>query len=115
MKLTDSGVTFSAAMQRSPSFSRSSSSTMITTSPRRYSSAASSMVAKGMGDCKGVGCREWGVGAAGVQSPTPHTPPPPPLSADLETLLQRVRLLRHGVDDLHLQQVVARLQGRLDL
>src|SRR3954454_10361219 len=101
MKLIDSGVTFSAAMQRSPSFSRSSSSTMITTWPRRYSSAASSMVAKGMRDCRGCG---------GRRRATPYS-----LSGNLETLLHRVRLLRHGVDDLHLQRVVARLERRLDL
>jgi len=48
MKLMASGVTFSAAMHRSPSFSRSSSSTMITNFPARKSSMASSTVAKGM-------------------------------------------------------------------
>ena len=36
MKLIFSGVIFSAAMQRSPSFSRSSSSTMMRSSPRRF-------------------------------------------------------------------------------
>src|SRR5690606_619333 len=43
MKLTASGVTFSAAMIRSPSFSRSSSSTTTTNLPARMSSMASSM------------------------------------------------------------------------
>src|SRR3989304_4003294 len=45
MKLTMSGVTFSAAMVRSPSFSRSSSSTTTTMRPWRMSSTASSIVA----------------------------------------------------------------------
>src|SRR4029453_1276573 len=48
MKLIISGVTFSAAQARSPSFSRSSSSTMMTSRPARKSSMACSMVAKGM-------------------------------------------------------------------
>ncbi len=48
MKLTASGVTFSAAMQRSPSFSRSSSSTRMTILPCRMSSRASGMVARGI-------------------------------------------------------------------
>src|SRR5262245_37354541 len=42
MKLIASGVTFSAAMQRSPSFSRSSSSTRITIFPARISASAAS-------------------------------------------------------------------------
>ena len=45
MKLTASGVTNSAAMVRSPSFSRSSSSTTTTMRPAFISSRASSMVA----------------------------------------------------------------------
>ena len=44
MKLTISGVTFSAAMMKSPSFSRSSSSTTMTIFPWRKSSMASSIV-----------------------------------------------------------------------
>ena len=48
MKLTFSGVIFSAGMQRSPSFSRSLSSMMMTKFPRRNSSTASSIVASGM-------------------------------------------------------------------
>src|SRR4051812_21209690 len=40
MKLIASGVTSSADMQRSPSFSRSSSSTMITIRPARMSAIA---------------------------------------------------------------------------
>src|SRR5215467_8109308 len=48
MKLMASGVTVSAAMQRSPSFSRSLSSIKITIRPRRISSIASSIVFKGM-------------------------------------------------------------------
>ena len=44
MKLIFSGVTFSAAMIKSPSFSRSSSSTTIKNFPSRKSSIASSMV-----------------------------------------------------------------------
>ena len=47
MKLIVAGVTFSAAMARSPSFSRSSSSTMTTNFPARNASMASSMRAKG--------------------------------------------------------------------
>jgi hypothetical protein len=43
MKLIASGVTFSAAMQRSPSFSRSSSSTRTTMRPARISSSADSI------------------------------------------------------------------------
>src|SRR5918993_3575496 len=48
MKLMISGVIFSAAQARSPSFSRSSSSTMIISRPSLMSRAASSMEAKGM-------------------------------------------------------------------
>src|SRR5262245_644530 len=44
MKLTASGVTFSAAIIRSPSFSRSSSSTMLTMRPSFSSVMASSIV-----------------------------------------------------------------------
>jgi hypothetical protein len=47
MKLIASGVTFSAAMVRSPSFSRSSSSTTITILPCWMSRMASSILAKG--------------------------------------------------------------------
>src|SRR5687768_1510255 len=43
-----SGVAASAAMMRSPSFSRSSSSTTITISPRPMATTASSMRANGM-------------------------------------------------------------------
>src|SRR3982074_974641 len=43
-----SGVTFSAAIARSPSFSRSSSSTMMTGRPALNSSIASGIVASGM-------------------------------------------------------------------
>src|ERR1700680_702117 len=46
MKLTASGVMRSAAMARSPSFSRSSSSTMITNLPARMSAMASSTLAR---------------------------------------------------------------------
>ena len=46
MKLTISGVTFSAAQMKSPSFSRSSASTTMTTSPRPIASIAASMVEK---------------------------------------------------------------------
>ena len=49
MKLMASGVTFSAAMVRSPSFSRFWSSIRMTILPSRISSRASSMVATGMG------------------------------------------------------------------
>ena len=45
MKLMTSGVTFSAAIVRSPSFSRSSSSTTTTILPARMSSMASGMLA----------------------------------------------------------------------
>ncbi len=48
MKLMISGVIFSAAQARSPSFSRSSSSTMMISRPSLMSRAASSMEAKGM-------------------------------------------------------------------
>ena len=44
MKFTFSGVIFSAAMMRSPSFSRSSSSTTITNLPSLKSSSAASML-----------------------------------------------------------------------
>src|SRR4029077_18734853 len=47
MKLIASGVTFSAAIARSPSFSRSSSSTRTIIRPCRISSTASSTVANG--------------------------------------------------------------------
>src|SRR5688500_1390050 len=47
MKLIASGVIFSAAIVRSPSFSRSSSSTTITMRPARTASIACSMGAKG--------------------------------------------------------------------
>ncbi len=43
MKLTASGVAFSAAMSRSPSFSRSSSSTTMSMRPARISSMPSSI------------------------------------------------------------------------
>ena len=49
MKLIASGVTFSAAMVRSPSFSRSSSSTTMTILPARIAAMASSIRAKGLG------------------------------------------------------------------
>ena len=48
MKLTASGVTNCAAIVRSPSFSRSSSSTTTTNRPARISSIASSIVANGL-------------------------------------------------------------------
>jgi hypothetical protein len=44
MKLTISGVTFSAAQTKSPSFSRSSASATITTSPRAMASMVASIV-----------------------------------------------------------------------
>src|SRR5262249_28502528 len=47
MKLIASGVTFSAAIVRSPSFSRSSSSTTMTVFPARMASSASSMLETG--------------------------------------------------------------------
>src|ERR1700730_8294595 len=47
MKLTASGVAFSAAMQRSPSFSRCSSSIRMIMWPRRVSSSASSIEMNG--------------------------------------------------------------------
>src|SRR5215203_1613071 len=47
MKLITSGVIFSAAMVRSPSFSRSSSSTTMIISPLRIASTASSIGANG--------------------------------------------------------------------
>ena len=47
MKLMTSGVTFSAAMVRSPSFSRSSSSTTMIIRPSRKASMAASMGEKG--------------------------------------------------------------------
>ena len=46
MKFTCSGVTVSAAQMKSPSFSRSSSSTTITILPAASSARASSTVAK---------------------------------------------------------------------
>src|SRR5713101_4240519 len=49
MKFTASGVIFSAAIVRSPSFSRSSSSTTITIRPARIAATASSMEANGPG------------------------------------------------------------------
>ena len=49
MKLMASGVMHSAAIARSPSFSRSSSSTMMTIFPALTSAIASSTVAVGMG------------------------------------------------------------------
>src|SRR5437762_11937020 len=48
MKLITAGVTFSAAIVRSPSFSRSASSTTITMRPARISSIASSIRANGV-------------------------------------------------------------------
>jgi len=47
MKLTMAGVIFSAAIVKSPSFSRSSSSTTMIMSPSRIASTASSMDANG--------------------------------------------------------------------
>ena len=49
MKLICSGVTSSAAMHKSPSFSRSSSSTRMIILPFFMSSMASGMVARGIG------------------------------------------------------------------
>src|SRR5687768_16165706 len=71
-----SGVTFSAAQTRSPSFSRSSSSTMMTIRPSRISAAASGMEAKDIKDFRFQSCDsdllgiltratricDWGVG-----------------------------------------------------
>ena len=76
MKLMASGVTFSAAMQRSPSFSRSSSSTRITIRPARISSIASAMVESAGSRVRlGVGAeaagpldRRAGVGMMGFES-----------------------------------------------
>ena len=48
MKPIVSGVIFSAAMMRSPSFSRSSSSTTITSSPRAIAAIAFSMCVNGI-------------------------------------------------------------------
>ena len=48
MKAIASGVISSAAMIRSPSFSRSASSTTITSSPRAIAATAFSMSVKGM-------------------------------------------------------------------
>src|ERR1700694_170399 len=48
MKAIHSGVTISAAIARSPSFSRSSSSTMMTGRPALSSSIASGIVARGI-------------------------------------------------------------------
>ena len=48
MKLIASGVTFSAAIVRSPSFSRSSSSTTMIIWPARIASTASSIDANGV-------------------------------------------------------------------
>ena len=48
MNVIVSGVIFSAAMMRSPSFSRSASSTTTTISPRAMASTASSISANGM-------------------------------------------------------------------
>src|ERR687885_309989 len=48
MKLTASGVTFSAAMTRSPSFSRSASSTTTTMPPLAMTARASATGAKGV-------------------------------------------------------------------
>src|SRR5690348_744391 len=48
MKLTSSARTLSAAMIRSPSFSRSSSSSITTMRPAAISSSSSGMVAKAM-------------------------------------------------------------------
>src|SRR6266403_1956519 len=59
MKLMASGVIFSAAMARSPSFSRSSSSTRTTMRPWRISSTASSTVAK---ELEEGGAEEGGAG-----------------------------------------------------
>src|SRR5689334_6615130 len=49
MKAMPSGVIFSAAMIRSPSFSRSASSTTTTNSPRAMAATASSIGANGIG------------------------------------------------------------------
>jgi len=49
MKLTEAGVTRSAAMMKSPSFSRSSSSTTTTIPPARIASTTSSTGLNGLG------------------------------------------------------------------
>src|SRR4051794_41212550 len=65
MKLMTSGVTFSAAMVRSPSFSRSSSSTTTTIRPFRMSSMASGMLANGMDPLVAAGWRLRARGGCG--------------------------------------------------
>src|SRR5438093_1816338 len=55
MKATSSAVASSAAIVRSPSFSRSSSSTTMTIFPRRMSSMASGTVAKGLAGATTLG------------------------------------------------------------
>ena len=64
MKLMASGVTISAAMVRSPSFSRSSSSTKMTILPARMSSMACCTRASGSGSMSsGRGGMDWGMGS----------------------------------------------------
>src|ERR1051325_6388060 len=65
MKLTACGVTFSAAMIRSPSFSRSASSTTITILPFCKSAITDSMVLKRAFMCEPVG--RWAVDQYSVE------------------------------------------------
>ncbi len=58
MNAIASGVIDSAAMMRSPSFSRSASSTTITSSPRLTAAMAFSISVKGI-DAPSSGCRRW--------------------------------------------------------
>ena len=59
MKLMSSGRTICAAMTRSPSFSRSSSSRITTMRPARMSSRISGMVLKGMGGSVAMVTSPW--------------------------------------------------------
>ena len=66
MKLTASGVANCAAMVRSPSFSRSASSTTTTNLPERMSSIASSMVAKARLTCRSASTSRGGSSRAAI-------------------------------------------------
>src|SRR5258708_28798436 len=99
MKLMISGVTFSAAIVRSPSFSRSSSSTTTTIFPSRMSSIASGMLVNGI-----MGPQARSARSAGAL-------PARPLAAaargqePFHVLRDHVHLQVHGVTDPRVPEV----------
>src|ERR1039457_3073502 len=91
MKLMISGVTFSAAIVRSPSFSRSSSSTTTRIRPARISAIASGTDTKGIVHC--ICCRKYPTpGAPYVKMGFPRREPPTESMPRLLTSLPELTL-----------------------